>query len=504
MNTDLPGTQYSRMLQRQEARNEFALNPAVVHAFDNYERNIRGSKFGEAVNNLRVMAEHTSDRQLQLYYLTLAEQLYGQMVAQTSLNLMPQLPQIPASESGRGSGSRNRDKTPPTYSRLSITDLPAEFDRSQQELYTLMKSSIQNGIPSALAASYQNAFNAINVSGEQLFGLHGINTNLMNLNSTLRNQTLELQAAQKQWNSLTAEQQASDTVVKARLNTAKLNIQTTKREISDQQRLAQVQQRRIELNKNIISIYNQLKDGQLSLIQNEIRLARTEAQRITKTQAYRQALILRLSEYETQLQLLQQTNGQLEQQLRLQGLITETKSKIKSLEVEPPKFDWLNQLSNLISPIISAFDSLGNAIGNVLVKGANFGKQMKDVWTNMTASILANLTAMIAKLGIMLLLQSLIPGLGSGTLGGLFGFGGLTNGSTIWSQLFPKDLPKSNSKSRITSNSIIPNMNNSLAIKLDRIGNLLQNFTPINTQVIDLPTLAKANSIGNAMLVGSI
>lgn len=93
----------------------------------------------------------------------------------------------------------------------------------------------------------------------------------------------------------------------------------------------------------------------------------------------------------------------------------------------------------------------------------------------------------------MLSLQTLLSTLGAP--GWLYSGLGLT---------LPTKGKFNNSNIDAAATSSMSNNSKSLDRKLDRIGNLLQNFTPINTQVIDLPTLAKANSIGNAMLVGSI
>ena len=52
------------------------------------------------------------------------------------------------------------------------------------------------------------------------------------------------------------------------------------------------------------------------------------------------------------------------------------------------------------------------------------------------------------------------------------------------------------------TNNYILTRNNPITRKLDQVIDAINNFTPVQTQVIDLPTLSRANKIGNSMVLG--
>ena len=52
------------------------------------------------------------------------------------------------------------------------------------------------------------------------------------------------------------------------------------------------------------------------------------------------------------------------------------------------------------------------------------------------------------------------------------------------------------------TNNYILTRNNPIVKKLDQVVQAINNFTPVQTQVIDLPTLSRANKIGNSMILG--
>ena len=52
--------------------------------------------------------------------------------------------------------------------------------------------------------------------------------------------------------------------------------------------------------------------------------------------------------------------------------------------------------------------------------------------------------------------------------------------------------------------NFITTSNKSITRKLDQVIDAINNFTPVYTQVIDLPTLSRANKIGGSMILQGV
>lgn len=170
--------------------------------------------------------------------------------------------------------------------------------------------------------------------------------------------------------------------------------------------------------------------------------------------------------------------------------------------------DQLNGI--LVSPVISAFNSIGSAMSNVLVQGMSFSKAMSSIWKNLAAEVIQYITSMILKMATFKLLSVI--------LGGAFGAATspISGGDyPLYTGTFTSIAPRltgtvNNTQANIlaASNYItgkstvgtdLTYMGRNTNKKLDEILTAIQNFVPVQTQVIDLPTLSRANKMGTAM-----
>jgi len=130
---------------------------------------------------------------------------------------------------------------------------------------------------------------------------------------------------------------------------------------------------------------------------------------------------------------------------------------------------------------------------DILFKGIKFKDAFKDMLNKMIQDLLKNSIFLLLKLGM----DFLIPGLGE--VGG--GLTGILTGGT---KSFNGSNPSIGSGSDSIQSSILYNGNSGVIGRLNAIVSAIDGFTPVKTQVIDLPTLSNASTIGNAMILQGI
>lgn len=160
-----------------------------------------------------------------------------------------------------------------------------------------------------------------------------------------------------------------------------------------------------------------------------------------------------------------------------------------------------------------AWDSLASNIGNgfaaVLVQGQSFSKSMKNIFKDFASAIIAQIGRIITKLIIALTLKTLLGGF----LGGIFGGG--SSAATLSGNLLSssnlasvgrtdRNTSSSNSIISISTSNLLYSGRNSMINKLDEVINAVNSIEPVQTQTIDLPTLATATKIGNAMILQGV
>lgn len=145
---------------------------------------------------------------------------------------------------------------------------------------------------------------------------------------------------------------------------------------------------------------------------------------------------------------------------------------------------------NISSSIFGMFDRLGNGFAQMIIQGKSFGQSMKGIFKDFAKVVIAQLTKIIIKMAAMQFLKILLSGFGF-TVGGPIGS---VAGSALGTVL----------GTDATSNTNLSYSTGPMISKLDNIVDAINNFDPIQTQVIDLPTLSNANRIGNAMQLQGI
>ena len=161
----------------------------------------------------------------------------------------------------------------------------------------------------------------------------------------------------------------------------------------------------------------------------------------------------------------------------------------------------LGKFTELAKVGVSIFDNVMMSIPNtfstmfddILFKGIKFKDAFKDMLNKMIQDLLKNSIFLLLKLGM----DFLIPGLGE--VGG--GLTGILTGGT---KSFNGSNPSIGSGSDSIQSSILYNGNSGVIGRLNAIVSAIDGFTPVKTQVIDLPTLSNASTIGNAMILQGI
>lgn len=150
-----------------------------------------------------------------------------------------------------------------------------------------------------------------------------------------------------------------------------------------------------------------------------------------------------------------------------------------------------DELGSAMGSFISTFS---NGLGAVLTQGANFSKQMKYIWRDLANNIISQLTRILVKMlavfAIKTIMNLIMPGSGAAA--------GTAVGDFIPSPSIASVGPV-NTITNTVGTSISYMGRNPIADKLDEVIEAINNFTPVQTQVIDLPTLSSANRIGSAM-----
>lgn len=167
---------------------------------------------------------------------------------------------------------------------------------------------------------------------------------------------------------------------------------------------------------------------------------------------------------------------------------------------------------NVFDSIAVAWDGLASKIGSgfaaVIMQGQSFSKAMKNIFKDFASAIIAQISKIIVKLIVALTLKTLLGGF----IGGIFGGGSST--ATLSGNLLDTynlasigksgKTSSSNSIISISTSNLLYSGKNNLINKLDEVITAVSNIQPVQTQIIDLPTLATANKIGNAMILQGV
>lgn len=167
---------------------------------------------------------------------------------------------------------------------------------------------------------------------------------------------------------------------------------------------------------------------------------------------------------------------------------------------------------NVFDSIAVAWDGLASKIGSgfaaVIMQGQSFSKAMKNIFKDFASAIIAQISKIIVKLIVALTLKNLLGGF----IGGIFGGGSST--ATLSGNLLDtynlasigkgSKTSSSNSIISISTSNLLYSGKNNLINKLDEVITAVSNIQPVQTQIIDLPTLATANKIGNAMILQGV
>lgn len=152
----------------------------------------------------------------------------------------------------------------------------------------------------------------------------------------------------------------------------------------------------------------------------------------------------------------------------------------------------------LLTSIKNVANEFGYAISNMISGTKSFSESMKQLWKSLVSFIIKEITAMIVQYLILIAVKTIALGPLNGTGFGSFllgvANGGLgllnTNNSNLGSTTYP------NQQLNITYSN-----QNSITKKLDKLIDAVQNFEPVQTQIISPRVLANVNKLGNAMLI---
>lgn len=175
-------------------------------------------------------------------------------------------------------------------------------------------------------------------------------------------------------------------------------------------------------------------------------------------------------------------------------LFNESKEKLKPFSMELQD-TFVNMAGVINQTFNSAFNGFGTALGQYATKQKSFAQATKFLWRDLAASVISQISAMIIKLlvlqAIELGLNWLVPGSGTGFMAllGMTGGKSKSTGNT------------SNFNSNASQDIPILNRNNSFNNKLDILIDTIQNWQPVTTHIIDLPTLGQTNRIANGMIL---
>ena len=491
-NINLPGTKFSRI---------FLSSPQINGFIGAAQQSIRNGSWTMAKNALTKVINYYSGKgnnQLANEWSVVFNQVEKQQAMQLQMDLLTEIRSNTTPNIPNAPGRLERTASPKSFSMGTVLE---KYNTDVQTLERLVDDV------GRLKGAFASSMKEIQDARHSLYTDYSSDDKylLTSLISRIGDQTIAyndlvntLNQAIISYDALSDEQKknAADKIkeiedLKKLVNEKKLIVDHLKLQKEQKEAL-------INLNENIQSQYLDYLQLQERIARQNVELATSEEDKKIAQEAVTASIQVQIKAWQNILKSLKATSIEY-------AMIIEIINQLKLKLLDAPqesKFDWIGQLKDIVSPITSAFNSLGNAIGDTLVKGANFGRQMKDVWTNMTASILSNLSAMIAKMLTMLAIQGLLSAFGvpmSSTapiVGQLFGF-------SDWGSLFPSGGTKSTKRYNPRTIDIIPNNNGILSKKLDRMIMAIQNFTPVQTQVIDLPTLAMSTNIGNSMILGT-